>query len=231
MIEEVKAPTASLPNEEKHEKVDNKQKPAQRSNHAKTHTCTFCFEAHGLFRCDKFLALGEIERLNFVREKNLCMNCLFPGHETIKCNSKYDCKKCHQRHHIPIHEAVISAESSAHIAFSETEPSFSGIVTVNKCIILATAKIPVFTMDGRRVILKALLDQGSQVNIISEGACQLLGLKKKKSGVPLFGIGNTPAGVVKHSAAIIMGQKSMTLIDTTSMRWLCKKLQRLSQSI
>ena len=61
-------------------------------------------------------------------------------------------------------------------------------------ILLATVKLPVFGRNGEKVILKALLDQGSQVNIISDAACQLLRLQKNAVGVPLMGIGNTPAG-------------------------------------
>lgn len=80
------------------------------------------------------------------------------------------------------------------------EPSFSGIVTVNKCIILATAKVHVFNMDGRRVILKALLEKAHRWTWSQRKPFSFWVWKKNKSGVTLFGIGNTPAGVVKHSA-------------------------------
>lgn len=46
--------------------------------------------------------------------------------------------------------------------------------------------------------MRALIDQGSEVTIITENASQLLKLKTINTNWPLSGIGNTPAGSIRH---------------------------------
>lgn len=122
--------------------------------------------------------------IDFIAEKRVCQNCLFPGHRMADCKSTYKCKKCGQKHHITIHDKFASTVNNARI------PHF------NK-VLLATASVPVYSSTGEKIILKALIDQGSQVNLISESACQKLRLKKQKTNIPLMGIGGTNVGQLK----------------------------------
>lgn len=58
-------------------------------------------------------------------------------------------------------------------------------------VLLATALIGVFAKNGNRVVLRALLDQGSQSAFISENAAQTLGLPRERIFASIAGIGAT----------------------------------------
>lgn len=70
---------------------------------------------------------------------------------------------------------------------------------------LATALVPVMGKNGKKHILKALLDQGSETTVISEAATQLLQLHKRPAHIPILGIGNTPAETVRCTTIITFG--------------------------
>lgn len=78
--------------------------------------------------------------------------------------------------------SVISAEHFFHIADASVT-------------ILATALIPVL-WNGRSMVLRALIDQGSTANLITNRACQALQLQRTRANIPMTGVGNSPVGVV-----------------------------------
>lgn len=61
--------------------------------------------------------------------------------------------------------------------------------------VLATALIPV-VWNGRSIVLRALIDQGSTANLITNRACQALKLQQKRFNIPMVGVGNSPVGTV-----------------------------------
>ncbi|XP_049886759.1 uncharacterized protein LOC126381303 [Pectinophora gossypiella] len=61
--------------------------------------------------------------------------------------------------------------------------------------LLATALIPVKDKNGQTLILRALIDQGSQANFISERATQLLKIKKKPTSGTVSGVGSTQTAI------------------------------------
>lgn len=62
--------------------------------------CYLCDEKHGL-KCDMFAALTKQERIDLVKEKALCFNCLKPGHIADDCR-RPNCK-CGENKHFRIH--------------------------------------------------------------------------------------------------------------------------------
>ncbi|XP_055637788.1 uncharacterized protein LOC129776265 [Toxorhynchites rutilus septentrionalis] len=56
-------------------------------------------------------------------------------------------------------------------------------------IFLSTVVLIVQDRDGNKHLARALLDNGSQVNIMSERMCQMLKLKRRAINVPIYGIG------------------------------------------
>ncbi|KAH9645383.1 hypothetical protein HF086_016411 [Spodoptera exigua] len=56
-------------------------------------------------------------------------------------------------------------------------------------VLLATAQVKTIANDGTIVILRALLDQGSQVSIITENAAQKLQLKRERMSAVVSGVG------------------------------------------
>lgn len=62
--------------------------------------CPMCSADHGLFRCDKFLAMKLVNRLEFVRQSRLCTSCLRSGHPVDMCpKPQYACRNCTGEHH------------------------------------------------------------------------------------------------------------------------------------
>ncbi|CAH4029585.1 unnamed protein product [Pieris brassicae] len=56
-------------------------------------------------------------------------------------------------------------------------------------VLLATAKIKVLEVNGKPYLMRALIDQGSQISIISEKAAQLLKLKREGCNGIISGVG------------------------------------------
>lgn len=88
---------------------------------------------------------------------------------------------------------------------SETDHVFTGNIIQSQQTILATAIVPVKRCDGQLVRLRALIDQGSMANILSERAHQLLNTKKTKESIPLISIGDTRTGYVNFSTKLKIG--------------------------
>jgi len=81
----------------------------QKSKVSHSHTamfnlsCTLCENSHYLGNCSKFRAMDVSKRFEFVKQKQLCYNCLQANHNIKKCPSKKSCSTCGKRHHTQIH--------------------------------------------------------------------------------------------------------------------------------
>ncbi|XP_036317334.1 uncharacterized protein LOC118732308, partial [Rhagoletis pomonella] len=69
-------------------------------------------------------------------------------------------------------------------------------------VLLATAQIRIKSANGEHILLRALVDQGSQKTTISEEASQLLNLPPMKSKTEIYGLGGTKVGVSKNKIKI-----------------------------
>ena len=50
------------------------------------------------------------ERRKFVKENDLCFNCLQSGHPVAKCLSRHNCKSCSKRHHSSLHVGSVDGK-------------------------------------------------------------------------------------------------------------------------
>ena len=125
------------------------------------------------------------------------MNCELDKMDS-RCLSNRRCQTCSGRHHTLLHvneqknykNTGMKKESSATKATMMTQESTS-------TVLLATAQVRVRSLHGEYIILRALMDQGSQTTSVSEDAAQLLQLPKRKTDVNLRGLGETIVGVAK----------------------------------
>ena len=86
-----------------HPDVNNKQPDSSIGSTVTTKLpakCPFCNSHHVLVRCKDFKKLRVEQRLQFVRSKDLCVNCLLPGHFVRECPKSSFCKisGCHSKH-------------------------------------------------------------------------------------------------------------------------------------
>uniref|UniRef100_A0A1B0D835 DUF5641 domain-containing protein n=1 Tax=Phlebotomus papatasi TaxID=29031 RepID=A0A1B0D835_PHLPP len=174
--------------------------------------CACCGKSnHRTVKCYKFRGLKDAKRFEIVQQAKLCINCLDPNHSVEKCQSS-SCKKCEEKHSTWLHYAIHpespkpEPSTSSNLALIETEinteniqPSAVSLNCANQTllpyVLLATAVIQVQNDNGDTLLCRAVLDSGSQANIITEEVCQMLKLSKRKSNCRLEGIGatNTPS--------------------------------------
>jgi len=84
--------------------------------------CDCCFASgHYTLQCRKYKAMSVYERLRFVKERNICWNCIITStHRSRDCNLKGGCgyrdykEKCTRKHHISLHKAFNSNESNTY---------------------------------------------------------------------------------------------------------------------
>jgi hypothetical protein len=77
--------------------------------------CQACSkDGHFTVECEKYRAMTESQRVNFVTMRNLCRNCLLTSeHRAIMCNLRTECGyevngiKCVQKHHITLHGLLL----------------------------------------------------------------------------------------------------------------------------
>ena len=158
--------------------------------------CENCNEAHHLWRCDAFQLLTLEERASFVRARKLCNNCLSPGHWAKTFKSRFRCTHCSGKHHTLMHgnlklEQSIQPQDRRFDGQHEVTNLTAISIPVAKAnqVLLSTAIIKVKSANGQWIFVKALLDNGAQVNLMTEALCERLGLAKNINGMRLFGVG------------------------------------------
>lgn len=196
-------------------KKENKKPNAQLLNkqtNIKTYTtttnnytkCTFCTQTHYIFNCKQFCKLEISQRQEFVKNNNLCFNCLVKGHTMNNCNSVSSCRKCGRRHHTLLHtdnkdnKVTSDINTAPSTSSCSSEPVVSLKVKTQNQVLLATSQIAVKTCNGNTYTLRALVDQGSQASFITERAVQMLGLSKIGVQGKVTGIGNTASLTTKY---------------------------------
>ena len=73
----------------------NRSRKQGNTDHKKPQ-CVFCKKDHPSHNCDAVTDYKK--RLDIVKEKSLCFNCL-ARHRISQCPSKFRCRKCKKKHH------------------------------------------------------------------------------------------------------------------------------------
>lgn len=175
--------------------------------------CSFCKLEHVIQHCSKFRELSTSDRFNFIKEKQLCLNCM--GHDfRDRCHSQFRCQQCGARHHTLLHEDspkyTPPKNQQQGTSFQRRETGRNNFFpynegnnrrrheantsanhnTTNKPVLLATAILKVVTSSGSLQPIRALVDQGSQSSFITTDAAQTLGLPKYPIKAEISGLGS-----------------------------------------
>lgn len=180
--------------------------------------CGCCGENHITRRCDQFLKLDSQQRRTIASQSRLCFNCLSPNHMLNKCPSKHNCSQCGQRHHTLLHRPSqpatqtqkVSTEQSqvqAQTSFQTNTQFISASIRnqLHPKVLLATAIIQIVNpIDNRTLNVRALLDQGSEITIISEQVVQSLHLPRRSTCAEIIGVGHGASNKCKYTAEFVL---------------------------
>lgn len=160
------------------------------------------------------------QKIETVKRKGLCLNCLGQGHKSSNCPSSRGCFHCKRKHHTLLHEQSDIGNSSSttdnsnpttsttntQVNVHQAKPvSEAGAWSVNSLhiptivvsgqVLLATAVVTLLAPDGHQMTAHALLDQGSEACYVTEMVAQrLLRLPHQRSTSTIVGIGKCEAG-------------------------------------
>ena len=149
--------------------------------------CPLCKSPHWLSQCNDFRRRGVSERYEFVREKELCYNCLVPGHYAVVCPKTSFCKVdgCRDKHSTFLHPLSARIDDA-------TQPEIgaqSAYVNVGKPSLTVTGAgtsvtgLPVVPVKvkakGSNTLLctYAFLDGGSNTTFCSDQLLKDLGVR------------------------------------------------------
>jgi len=167
-----------------------------KSHHAKqgrdVTSCVLCKGKHNVMMCEQFKAKSAVDRKIVAETHKLCFNCL-GSHQISRCQSTKTCSSCKARHHSMLHEAYPARSIEARPAEAS---AFTAVRHDGNCktTMLATARVNIADLHGEPHSARALIDQGSEVSLISETLVQRLRLPRSQSTVSIFGIGGTRTG-------------------------------------
>ncbi|XP_026474282.1 uncharacterized protein LOC113377981 [Ctenocephalides felis] len=138
--------------------------------------CPFCKRNHPLFNCDAFKKLSVQERKKFANKNNCCEKCLDGFHALASCKYTGSCRVCKSE----LHNTLLHSAQSDQISHQVDKPSDKPpTILLANCknniqTLLSTAIVRVYDSFGRSFNVRALLDSGSQINIISESLADRL---------------------------------------------------------
>ncbi|XP_058839198.1 uncharacterized protein LOC131694734 [Topomyia yanbarensis] len=165
--------------------------------------CEVCAGQHSNYKCPSFMSVDQ--RVTKVIQIGLCFNCLRKGHQLRACPSDKSCSKCSKKHHTLLHfeqllqpepkqqnssgsNSLQEANALTTISENPVTTACSSVQRRAKQVLLMTALVNVASKSGRVFKLRALLDSGSQVNLVSDSAVKMLALPKYPANVPVVGV-------------------------------------------
>jgi len=193
---------------------------ATTSNSSPVKHCPLCDSLHSLRTCKLFTEKAPNDRFLIAKANRLCINCLGSGHSSVNCSSKYKCQTCKRSHHTLLHfdstasSSIASGPSSSSpraTSIAANSTPVAGLPGTTSCLVqgqlqrivlLSTALVAVYAADGRRHVLRALLDCGSQASFITENAVCALMLQRYHSPVSVSTFANSASTVVRGKCSV-----------------------------
>ncbi|XP_058465493.1 uncharacterized protein LOC131439026 [Malaya genurostris] len=189
--------------------------------------CLSCADTHPLFTCPVFGRLPVMEREKLLRQNSLCRNCFRRGHQAKECTSRFSCRRCKERHHTLVcykeekqkvlHGAEkqvkgavdqLQVDKASTSKVSEGSSVSSNIARYGSKVLLATAVVRAVDDYGHEFLARALLDSGSECNIISTHLAQKLHVKRYKTDIEISGIGQAPVKTTEKVRVTITSRLS-----------------------
>jgi len=195
-------------------------------------TCVNCSGSHNLITCEDFLSKSIARRNALVKRKQVCFNCLQPGHFTLTCLSRSRCTHCNRIHHSLLHRAAVTAETHLNQApeiddSSRTVPTASSSRVINiqsmqaevapVGILLAIVSVDPYPSEGRCFQVRALLNQESTLSFISESLSQTSRTKRQSADLQIDCFGDNYADLTRSKILFRLGSCAKLGLKLTSL--------------
>ncbi|XP_025269128.1 uncharacterized protein LOC112639446 [Camponotus floridanus] len=165
-------------------------------------SCIICSSKHYLAKCPQYISKTTQQRYSILTKHGRCYNCL-GAHRVSDCHSTKRCIKCGRKHHTTIHkqpslDKQVDSTKATTPQETVTKSSSSQVLHLNinsthatSCVLLATAQVVIINQKGSTLQIRALIDQGSEITLITERVAQNLKLSRSHSWIPLVELEDT----------------------------------------
>ena len=209
-------------------------------------SCYYCKKNHSIYKCFAFNKLDVAAKIAVVNNLKICENC-FNNNHTQNCPSPFSCRFCGKKHNSLLHRdqnverSLLSRPTSSHeganMVLSPTptaEPAVPTVATTGHAVcgstmlsVLATVNIRVVNDEGKVMIIRALLDPGSQSNFMTESLAQSLNLQRSTVNFEIMGVGETLTTSVNSKVNVTI----MSNINDYSENISCLVVPKLTQNL
>ena len=180
-----------------------------------------------LQRCPSILQFGELARHEAVKRHTVCFNCQPSAHKFKDCSSQFVCKYCKKKRHVLLHRALqtpggaaleqsdakrpssglaAAARAPDNAGPTSGDPTPSAHLTKGAQVFLCTIQIHAANKECELTTLRAMLNDGSQVEMISKTSADRQGWDIYGQSVSIRGIGGGEQRTHGQTDFIIMLQ-------------------------
>ncbi|GFV07254.1 uncharacterized protein TNCV_1312521 [Trichonephila clavipes] len=185
-------------------------------------SCAICKEnaSHPLYKCPVFNRMKVEERIKAI-EGICCTNCLRKNHTTPECRINIGYKVCKDHHHTLLHVYNVNgsalSENSQNVVAVSRGCQLKGNKQ-NSPVLLSTAIIKIKSKSGKCIECRALIDNASQLSLISGRLKEKLDIPVKSEkqnfgnqrdlleGMPIFEPAGTPTAIPTKLGYILSGK-------------------------
>ena len=169
----------------------NNSQSANTSYQSKTYVCSLCQDNHLLYYCPTFTGYDVAKRKEYVLANKLCLNCLKAHHLASECRSSYRCREsnCQRKHNTLLHEDRTPTATTQQVNFASHQANADEQQGFIDDGLLMTTQVTLTGPTGNTATVRALLDSGSAVSLISKKMMRRLALRNTGETVSVRGVG------------------------------------------
>lgn len=203
-------------------------------NTTKGSVCLRCGKEHLLSTCPEWKKLSVSERWALAKERKMCYRCLDNTHLAKNCPNSEECKidGCDRTHHRDLHNPGKSATSNNTATAKQTyvttnQQDSQPIDYMEDAVSLRLVPVYLCGKDGRKIVVNALLDEGSDTSYVKEDVIHALGIQGSGGLLDIATISGTvetPSLKVQVEVESLDGRFQRTM-DVWTMPDMCSNLK------